>query len=317
MKKILQTGVILLIILIFLVGCGKSVEKQIAEQLELGNKYLTEADCEQAIVAFNKVIKLDEKNTAGYVGLMEAYLKKGNTDEAIRCGESGIEKLGDDALRNKLFEVYQQKQLEIEGDISQKLSLYEKMLQLDPEQKSMYLELAELYEMQHDYEQGMGVLKDGISNVSNPEELRQKLHEMVDSYREYLVDTVKEKFKADRWGYSLQDFDGDGNYELFALGSLKEQNEAIVCYCGNNGKICEQVHTINVQENNQGQAFCNVEYQEKVYFCPYYDTDGYAFGVEDGKAFILAESLEVPEGEMEQIEAYFNEAVGQKVGTAN
>ena len=81
MKKILQTGVILLIILIFLVGCGKSVEKQIAEQLELGNKYLTEADCEQAIVAFNKVIKLDEKNTAGYVGLMEAYLKKGNTDE--------------------------------------------------------------------------------------------------------------------------------------------------------------------------------------------------------------------------------------------
>ncbi len=312
-----KIGMIFLLMAVCLAGCGKSVEKQIAEQLELGNKYLTEANYEQAIVAFNKVIKLDEKNTAGYVGLMESYLKKGNTDEAIRYGESCIEKLGDDALRNKLFKAYQQKQLEIEGDISQKFSLYEKMLQLDPEQKSMYLELAELYEIQHDYEQGMEVLRDGISNVSNPEELRQKLHEMLDSYRECLVDTVKEKFKADRWGDSFQDFDGDGNYELFALGSLKEQNEAIVCYCGNNGKICEQVYTINVQGNNHGQAFCNVEYQEKVYFCPYYDTDGYAFGVEDGKAFILAERLEVPEGEMEQIEAYFNVAVGQKVGMAN
>ena len=316
-RRLLMLGIVLLLVAGTITGCGKSVDKQIAEQLELGNKYLTEADYEQAIVAFNKVIKLDEKNTAGYVGLMEAQLKNENTDEAIQCGESVIEKLGDDALRNKLFEAYQQKQLEIEGDIPQKLALYEKMLQLDPEQKSMYLELAELYEIQHDYEQGMEVLKDGISNVSNPEELRQKLHEMLDSYREYLVDTVKEKFKADCWGYSFQDFDGDGNYDLFALGSLKEQNEAIVCYCGNNGKICEQVYTINVQENNQEQAFCNVEYQEKVYFCPYYDTDGYAFGVEDGKAFILAERLEVPEGEMEQIEAYFNEAVGQKVGTAN
>lgn len=316
MKKILQTGVILLIVLIFLVGCGKSVEKQIAEQLELGNKYLMEANYEQAIVAFNKVIKLDEKNTAGYVGLMEAYLENGNTDEAVQFGESGMEKLGDDVLRDKLFEVYQQKQLETK-DISQKLLFYEKMLQLDPEQESVYLELAALYEKQDDYEQGMKVLKNGISNVSNPEELRQKLREMADSYREYLVDTVKEKFKADHWGYSFHDFDGDGNYDLFALGSVKEQNEAFVCYCGNNGKICEQVYTINVQGNDQGQAFCNVEYRGKEYFCPYYDKVGYAFGLEAGKPFTLAEKLEVPEGETEQIEAYFNEVVVQRGGTAN
>lgn len=316
MKKIQKVGIVLIIALSFLAGCGKSVEKQIAEQLELGNKYLTEADYEQAIVAFNKVIKLDEKNTAGYVGLMEAYLKSGNTDEAVQCGESGIEQLGDDVLRDKLFEAYQQKQLETE-DIPQKLSLYEKMLQLDLAQKSVYLELAALYEKQDDYEQGMEVLKNGISNVSNPEELRQKLREMRDSYQGYLLDTVKEKFKADRWGYSFQDFDGDGNYDLFALGSVKERKEAIVCYCGNNGKICEQVYTINVQGNDQGQAFCNVEYQGKVYFCPYYDTDGYAFGVENGKPFMSAEKLEVPEGETEQIEAYFNEAVVQKAGMAN
>lgn len=311
-----KIGMMFLLMAVLLAGCGKSIEKQIAEQLELGNKYLTEANYEQAIVAFNKVIKLDEKNTDGYAGLMETYLKNGNIDEAVWCGESGMEKLGDNALRDKLLEAYQQKQLEIE-DIPQKLSLYEKMLQLDPEQESVYLELAVLYEKQYDYEQSIAVLKDGIENASSLGELRQKLRELVDFYQEYLLDTVKENFKADRWGYSFQDFDGDGNYDLFALGSVKERNEAIVCYCGNNGKICEQVYTINVQGDAQGQAFCNVEYRGKEYFCPYYDTDGYAFGVEGGKPFILAEKMEVPEGETEQIEAYFNEAIVQKAGTEN
>lgn len=83
MNRLRKTGWIVLLVAVLLTGCGKSVKKQIAEQLELGNKYLAEANYEQAIVAFNKVIELDEKNTAGYVGLMEAYLKNGNTDEAV------------------------------------------------------------------------------------------------------------------------------------------------------------------------------------------------------------------------------------------
>lgn len=313
MNRLRKTGWMFLLVAVLLAGCGKSVEKQVAEQLELGNKYLAEASYEQAIVAFNKVIELDEKNTDGYVGLMEAYLKNGNTDEAVQCGESGMGKLENDALRDKLLEVYQQKQSEIE-DIPQKLSLYEKMLQLDPSQESVCLELAEAYKIQHDYEQGMAVLKNGIEHVSSSGQLRQKLREMVDAYREYLVDTVKEKFEADRWGYSFQDFDGDGNYDLFALGNVKGRNEAIVCYCGNNGKICEQVYMVNVQENEQGQAFCNVEYRGKEYFCPYYGKTGYVFGVEAGKPFILAEKMELPEGETEQIEACFNEVVVQKAG---
>lgn len=301
---------VMLVVFGLVTGCGKSVEKQIAEQLELGNKYLTEADYEQAIVAFNKVIQLDEKNTIAYVGLMEAYLKNRNIDEAVQCGESAMDKMDDDELKNKLFEAYQQKQLEIE-DVSQKCSVYERMLQLDSSQETVYQELSESYKMLHDYERGMAVLKAGIESVSNSRELRQKFREMIDAYREYLVDTVKKGFKADRWGYSFQDFDGDGNYELFALGDVKERNEAIVCHCGNNGQICDRVYTINVQGTDLGQAFCNVEYQGKSYFCPYYDNDGYAFGVENGKAFTLAEKLKVPEGEIEQIEDCFNKDLRQ------
>lgn len=50
MKKLHKAGVIWTIVLLLLVGCGKNVGQQIAEQLELGNKYLTEANYEQAIV---------------------------------------------------------------------------------------------------------------------------------------------------------------------------------------------------------------------------------------------------------------------------
>lgn len=48
-----RIGALFLLMAVLLIGCGKSVKKQITEQLELGNKCLTEANYEQAIVAFN------------------------------------------------------------------------------------------------------------------------------------------------------------------------------------------------------------------------------------------------------------------------
>ena len=306
MNRLRKTGWIVLLVAVLLTGCGKSVEKQIAEQLELGNKYLAEANYEQAIVAFNKVIELDEKNTAGYVGLMEAYLQNENTDEAVQCGESGMKKLDDDALRDKLLEAYQQKQVEIE-DVSEKLSLYDKMLHLVPDQKAVYLELAELYEKQHDYEQGMEVLKNGIENISSPEELREKFREMVDSYREYLLDTIKKQFQTEKRGLAFGSYGANGEYGLFMLGRIGEAVEEDIYYCGDNGKVCEWLGTLRTS------GFIIVENGTRKYFCPYSRTEGMIFGVEDGKPFTFAEKLEIPDGETEQIEAYFNEVVAQKV----
>ncbi len=306
MKKVQRICIILAIAICFLMGCGKSEEQQIAEQLKLGETYLAEADYEQAIVAFNKVIELDEKNTAGYIGLIEAYLKNGDTDAAVQCGESGMEKLDDDVLRDKLFEAYQQKQLEID-DISEKLLLYDKMLHLAPNQKAVYLEMAALYEKQHDYEQGMEVLKNGIENIASPEKLREKFREMMDSYREYLLDTIKKQFQTEKRGVAFGDYEANGKYGLFMLGRIGEAAEEDIYYCGDNGKICEWLGTI------RSSGFIIAENGTRKYFCPYSRTEGMVFGVEDGKPFTLAEKLEIPEGETEQIEAYFNEVVAQKV----
>ena len=57
---------------ILLAGCAKSTAERIAEQLELGNRYLLETDYEGAVVAFQKVIELDPKNIDGYFGMGQA-----------------------------------------------------------------------------------------------------------------------------------------------------------------------------------------------------------------------------------------------------
>lgn len=91
MKKLQKAGVIWTIVLLLLVGCGKNAEQQIAEQLELGNKYLTEANYEQAIVAFNKVIELDPKIFEAYEKAAEVYIKQNNSEQAFSYVEQAFD----------------------------------------------------------------------------------------------------------------------------------------------------------------------------------------------------------------------------------
>lgn len=81
----------LLILALFLTGCGKSVQVQISEQLELGEKYLTQGDYEQAIVAFNKVIELDPKVLEAYEKTAEAYIKQNNLEQAYSYVEQAFD----------------------------------------------------------------------------------------------------------------------------------------------------------------------------------------------------------------------------------
>ena len=102
-----KIGMIFLLIAVLLAGCGKSIEKQIAEQLELGNKYLTEANYEQAIVAFNKVIELDPKQSDAYIGLTQAYVETADFEKAVQILESGKEYL-QDSYDERLKDVYKE-----------------------------------------------------------------------------------------------------------------------------------------------------------------------------------------------------------------
>ena len=82
-----------------LAGCGKKDDSGISalslsEQLDLGSRYLTELDYENAVIAFAAAIELDPQNTEAYAALYAIYQAQGKTDEANaiwqQMQESGV-----------------------------------------------------------------------------------------------------------------------------------------------------------------------------------------------------------------------------------
>ena len=99
MKKEKQTAVIIgVVLLLCLMGAGifamtaNSAEKKLADQLDLGRKYLDELDYERAIVAYGAAINIDPMNVEAYLGMAEAYEAMGDLDMALQILEQGYEK---------------------------------------------------------------------------------------------------------------------------------------------------------------------------------------------------------------------------------
>ena len=67
-------------------------------QYDLGVRYLSEGNYEEAILAFEAAIKIDPKNADAYRKLAEAYEKTGDEDAALRTLETGAEATGDREL---------------------------------------------------------------------------------------------------------------------------------------------------------------------------------------------------------------------------
>lgn len=102
----LQNQIIYFILMACLLnGCSKTVEQQIAEQLDLGQKYLSEQQYTEAIVAFQKVIELDDKNVEAYWGLSDVYMAMDDREKAISALENGYKKTQDNRLKERLDEL--------------------------------------------------------------------------------------------------------------------------------------------------------------------------------------------------------------------
>lgn len=99
---------ILLVLTILLVaGCQKKMTVQ--DYLDLGEKYLTEANYEEAIVAFTKAIEVEPKALKAYEGLTNAYIKTENYEKAQEVLQSGIsvyERLTEEEKTDEFKRIY-------------------------------------------------------------------------------------------------------------------------------------------------------------------------------------------------------------------
>jgi len=94
-NKGILIGIIIAVVIALAVAIGigiyNSPENRLSRQLDLGQKYLEEQNYEQAIVAFNEAIEIDDRCLEAYVGGIEAYLHIGNNEELQVFYEKALE----------------------------------------------------------------------------------------------------------------------------------------------------------------------------------------------------------------------------------
>ena len=93
MKQMIERLVVVFL-LISLCACGqKSTAWQ--EQYDLGVRYLSDGNYEEAIIVFTAAIEIDPKRPEAYISLADAYIGIGDYDEARRVLQEGQEACGD------------------------------------------------------------------------------------------------------------------------------------------------------------------------------------------------------------------------------
>ena len=97
MKRICSLS-LTLCLLLGLCACGGSKAETAVptwqEQYDLGAKYLSEGNYEEAIIAFELAIQIDPKLPDAYLKAAEAYEGAGNVDKAMEILAQGYEATG-------------------------------------------------------------------------------------------------------------------------------------------------------------------------------------------------------------------------------
>ena len=94
-----------LVIGLLLTACGESIEAQWQEQYDLGVRYLSEGNYEEAIIAFTAAIEIDPKQPDSYLKIAEAYVAIGDVDSAIAALEQGYRQTQDEQIIERLKEL--------------------------------------------------------------------------------------------------------------------------------------------------------------------------------------------------------------------
>lgn len=91
--------------MLMLAGCASKAESY-QDKYDLGVKYVSEGNYEEAILALNAAIEIDPKQVDAYLTLADIYIQQNNTDAAVAVIEQGLAALNsNESLSNKLEEL--------------------------------------------------------------------------------------------------------------------------------------------------------------------------------------------------------------------
>ena len=101
MKRICS-WLLTLVLVLGLCACGQSAEAKWQEQYDLGMRYLSEGNYEEAIIAFTAAIEIDPKQPDAYEGLADVYEAQGDLESLRAILEQGFQATGDARLEERL-----------------------------------------------------------------------------------------------------------------------------------------------------------------------------------------------------------------------
>ena len=140
MKRICSLFLTLVLIL-GLAACGQSKWQ---EQYDLGVKYLSEGNYEEAIIAFTAAIEIEPNRAEAYIGRGGAYIGSGETAENLAAA----------------------------------LADYEQAMTLDETNPEAYLGMADVYIRMGEYDKALEILRQGLDKTGNDESIAEKIAEM-------------------------------------------------------------------------------------------------------------------------------------------
>ena len=144
MKQVISV-VLALTLALTLCSCGKKDGGAAwQEQYDLGVRYLSEGNYEEAIIAFTAAIKIDSKRAEAYVGRGSAYIGCGETAENLAAAQAD----------------------------------YEKAIELDGTNAEAYLGLADVYIRQGEYDKAMELLRQAMEKLGDDPDISDKLAEL-------------------------------------------------------------------------------------------------------------------------------------------
>lgn len=100
MKRILSL-ILSACLVLGLCACASPAEKW-QEQYDLGVRYLSEGNYEEAIIAFTAAIEIDPKKLEAYTGLSNAYIASGDYEKASEVWKNAATAITDEALAEQI-----------------------------------------------------------------------------------------------------------------------------------------------------------------------------------------------------------------------
>lgn len=223
-RKIFLLEIVLVVVLCGCAHTHSSIEQQITEQIELGNRYLTEGNYEEAIIAFQKAIELEPKNTDVYIQLADLYMTVGDRELASENYTAAYQNGTENGKEGVIQKLLQLAEAALEEDNNKFANFYyELILELNKDVSEAFLGKVNLLIEEEQFDQAYAILKEKAEEV--PEDTDTLIAEKLAEFDAGKIKDYKGRIIKEIW------FNEDGTLRSYTVSSYDDsENKTIIRY---------------------------------------------------------------------------------------